>query len=285
MSDYDKFISPNLNRVKQGNGAFTAARGEPSISTKDLNPPTIADREEMQAVKKVVTNGSSNPITLSAIGIGLLSLATMLGVRLHRGLQPATVLASSGGLGPLMPMNTASALDDKVMEMQSQDPNINGSAAVLETRPAHNVKSNRVGWGQLSSQNSRPLTLCYVAQVTVEALDDAVTAKVIGTELQEMLDREWLEQDCHAVIGKSAADAYLGARAKGLDDVGSILVHVGEVMSAEFPADAFVGPWDCANFVSDTLVALASGERSGCSSVPTVAELEARAAEFGSETS
>ena len=35
VSDYDKLITPNLNPVKQGNGAFTAARGEPSISTKD----------------------------------------------------------------------------------------------------------------------------------------------------------------------------------------------------------------------------------------------------------
>ena len=34
-------------------------------------------------------------------------------------------------------------------------------------------------------------------------LDDAVTTKVISAELQEMLDREWIEQDCHVVIGES----------------------------------------------------------------------------------
>merc|ERR1719310_1601803 len=56
-------------------------------------------------------------------------------------------------------MNTASALGDNVMEMKSTDPNINHSAAVLETRPSHKEDSNRVGWGQLSSQNSRPLTV------------------------------------------------------------------------------------------------------------------------------
>ena len=120
-----------------------------------------------------------------------------------------------------------------------------------------------------------------VAPITVAALDDAVTAKVISAELQEMLDREWIEQDCHVVIGQNAADAYLGARAKGLDDVGSILQHVGEQMTTDFPVDAYVGPWDCANFVSDTLVALASGERCECSSAPPAAELAARAAEFG----
>merc|ERR1719271_996721 len=103
---------------------FTAARGEPSISTNDLHPPTIAVREDKQAVQELVTNDSSKPITLSAIGVGLLSLATMLGIRLRRGLQPSTVLASSGGLGPLIPMNTASALGDNIMEMKSSDPNM-----------------------------------------------------------------------------------------------------------------------------------------------------------------
>ena len=124
----------------------------------------------------------------------------------------------------------------------------------------------------------------HIAPITVAELDDAVTAKVISAELREMLDREWIEQDCHVVIGQNAADAYLGARAKGLDDVGSILQYVGEVMTTDFPVDAYVGPWDCANFVSDTLVALASGERCECSSAPTAEELEARAAEFGASS-
>jgi small subunit ribosomal protein S20 len=132
MSDYDKFINPNLNRVKHGNGV-----------TKDFNAQTIVDSEEDQAVQKLLPNDSSNPITLSAIGIGLLSLATMLGIRLR---VAASQPASSGGLGPLMPMNTASALGDNVMEMKTQDPQVN---------------SSRVGWGQLSSQSSHPLTLCY----------------------------------------------------------------------------------------------------------------------------
>jgi hypothetical protein len=125
MSDYDKFITPNLNRVK------TATQAQEFDLLKTV------DREEKQAVQKLLAQDSSNPISLYAIGVGLLSLVTMLGFRLRRGLQSD------------MPMNTASALGDNLMEMKSQDSNVN---------------SSRVGWGQLSSQNTQPLTLCYAAE-------------------------------------------------------------------------------------------------------------------------
>merc|ERR1719460_2359109 len=42
--------------------------------------------------------------------------------------------------------------------MKSQDPNIDYSAAVLETTAALKVNTDRVGWGQLSSHTSRALT-------------------------------------------------------------------------------------------------------------------------------
>merc|ERR1719460_1138521 len=151
--------------------AFTAATGEQSGRAKDFNLPTIADKEEKQAVQRLVTNGSSNSITLSAIGIGLLSLATMFGIRLRRGLQPATVLASSGGLGPGMPMNNASALGDNAMEMKTQDP-------------MHNSNSSRVGWGQLSSQNSHPLTVCSAGVV------EGLTAAAVGGGLAVLLSED-----------------------------------------------------------------------------------------------
>merc|ERR1719353_2778487 len=121
------------------------ARGETSIRAKDFDPPKIENSEEKEAAQKLVAHDSNDLISLSAICIGLLSLAMMLGVRLRRGLQPATVLASSGELGLDMPMNTASAVGDNA----------------LETRPANNLDSSSVGWGQLPSQNSRPLTLLY----------------------------------------------------------------------------------------------------------------------------
>merc|ERR1719352_1312860 len=123
MNNYDKLITPNLNRVTHGNalGASTvmaSTRGEPSISIKDFHSPKIADREDKQGAQKLLANDSYNPVALSAVGIGLILLMTMLGVRLRRGLQP------TGGLGLDMPMNTVSALGDNVMEMKSQDSNI-----------------------------------------------------------------------------------------------------------------------------------------------------------------
>jgi cyclophilin family peptidyl-prolyl cis-trans isomerase len=121
---------PHPTKQVQDSMAFMPARGETSISNINY------------------------PISLSAISIGLLSLVTMLVVRLRKGLHSSTILASSGGLGPGMPMNTKSALGDNVMEMKSQDSNVKSSAA-------------RTGWGQQSSQNSRPLTPCYANPVAV----------------------------------------------------------------------------------------------------------------------
>merc|ERR1719331_3699094 len=92
LSKYDKFITPNLN-MKQPSMILSdkpfdsaSARGQSLLSTKDVNSPQIVD-------------GSTTPISLYAIGAGLLSLATMLGLRIRRGLQPATALASSSAQG------------------------------------------------------------------------------------------------------------------------------------------------------------------------------------------
>jgi hypothetical protein len=53
MSDLSKFITPNLNRVKHGNVAASPK------STKGFNAPMIADREEEQAMQKLLNNDSS----------------------------------------------------------------------------------------------------------------------------------------------------------------------------------------------------------------------------------
>jgi glutathione peroxidase len=94
-----------------------------------------------------------------ALGVGLLSLVTMLGVGIRRVLQPATIHASSGVLTD-MPINMAPGPGENIMEMNSQVSAINGAAA-REIRNPYKETSRSIGWGQLSSQNSPPLTFCY----------------------------------------------------------------------------------------------------------------------------
>jgi len=92
LNDYDKFITPTASHL-------TIADDKPV-----LHPTTQGQDFDLP---KTAANGNNTPITLSAIGVGLLALATMLGVRIVRGSRPATILASGGA--------------DKNMEMKS-DP-------------------------------------------------------------------------------------------------------------------------------------------------------------------
>jgi len=128
-SDYDKFIAPQFNSVKSRNGPDALFNyknpAAPSIDTKDFDLPKIADREEKKAVQKLAAAGSNGHLGLHAMFASLLWLGAMLGARTQgRRFQPA---------------------DDKVLEMKS----------------CQQGDSSRVGWGQLSSQHSEPLTLCY----------------------------------------------------------------------------------------------------------------------------
>jgi len=92
LNDYDKFITPTASQL-------TIADDKPV-----LHPTTQGQDFDLP---KTAANGNNTPITLSAIGVGLLALATMLGVRIVRGSRPATILASGGA--------------DNIMEMKS-DP-------------------------------------------------------------------------------------------------------------------------------------------------------------------
>jgi len=131
MSAYDKFMTPNFNSAKHG---------PVTDNIQGATPFTVVDDKPLLHP----TAQKQDPLSLSAIGVGLLSLVTMLGVHLRRRLQPATV-------------------GDHVMEMQSED--------------SHKMSSSRVGWGQLSAQNTRPSTLCYAES------EDATEAEAV-TESQ-----------------------------------------------------------------------------------------------------
>jgi photosystem II reaction center protein PsbM len=91
--DYDKFITPNLKHMKH-----TASQHVP---------------EEEKAAQKMLGNDSNMPVSLSAIGIGMVSLAAMLGFSLRGRIQRGLQSAATGDMSvPLF---------DNALELETQD--------------------------------------------------------------------------------------------------------------------------------------------------------------------
>ncbi|GAX20127.1 hypothetical protein FisN_17Lu123 [Fistulifera solaris] len=112
--------------------------------------------------------------------------------------------------------------------------------------------------------------LSVVESVSVESLVDHET---VGTELsgsiQRWLDAEWMPQDVHRQMGESCKLSYLKCRQTGEHDLMTIMTTVvGDLEEKwqEYDKDAFVGPWDITNYVSDFLTERAGLERCSCSS-------------------
>merc|ERR1719247_1704100 len=147
-ADYNKFILPAVSNVKIGNGPHALsyhnnlAEHSSAVPEMSANSFTVIDDKD-------VNSGMEQPTEIpifSAIGVGLLAFVTMLGAHdllvyfIQRSLQPVDMSAGSS---------------DNIMEMSSQGPG--------------------VGWGQQSSLNSRPLTLCYATP------DEAPEGTYLGT--------------------------------------------------------------------------------------------------------
>merc|ERR1719486_1428829 len=89
LYDYYKFITPNVA------------------------PTAVTQQQGMQAEKAALGNDSNTPISLSTIGIGLVSLATMLGLSLRGRMQRGLQSAAAGDLSvPLF---------DNALELETQD--------------------------------------------------------------------------------------------------------------------------------------------------------------------
>jgi hypothetical protein len=76
-------------------------------------------------------------------------------------------------------------------------------------------------------------------------------------------------QDIHAQIGESCAKSYIKCRSSNDADIMNIMTRVADDLSADwfdkYDAEAFVGPWDIANYVSDYLVQQSGNESCECS--------------------
>jgi len=238
LDHYDKFMA--LNHLHHANGPTALSHhqslaehgpGMDGIEYLDVQSGKVEDK----AVQKLLANGNNSPITLSAIGVGLLALVTMLGVRIRRALQQGTVPASSGSFRPDMSINMA-GLGDSIMEMQSQGSSSNISAA-CETRHPCRETSRRVGWGQLSSQNSRLLSLCY-AQGPLQQLR---TMGGEGTAAKQMRAyfAAWNVRDMETAVQLWAEDCkyedtqYAGAF-EGKEALRAHLIRVADALPESF---------------------------------------------------
>merc|ERR1719506_3575046 len=134
LGDYNKFAMHRFSHMTHA--------GAPDALSHHNGPaehgPAIYDSQQVN---------SSMPLALSAMGVALLTLAAMLGVRMRRGLQQATAFASGGGHESDMSVVLASTSADGLLELKTQQSIIRS-----------------FGWSQQSSKDSRPMTLSYAAE-------------------------------------------------------------------------------------------------------------------------
>jgi len=142
-----KFITPNLKHMQSGGG---------------LDAQTVG-KEEEKVAQSMLADDSNMPSSISAVGVALVSLAAMVGLTL-------------GALVPL-PSRVRGLESDMSVPLAS---NLEGSAMELEARGSA-TNSRRAGWGNMSSQNSRPLTLAYVQS---PGMVDAQLQGMVGTSVE-----------------------------------------------------------------------------------------------------
>lgn len=111
-----------------------------------------------------------------------------------------------------------------------------------------------------------------VQAIRLDALGDnhEDVGTAMGTSVRRWLDAEWMPQKIHAQIGDSCAASYVTCRReKETDDIMTIMTQVAddltEVWYEKFDQDAFVNPWDIANYVSDYLTKQSGNEGCECS--------------------
>ena len=123
-----------------------------------------------------------------------------------------------------------------------------------------------------TSISSTTTQLCMsIESLSLEGISDDHEA--VGMELKESvkkwLDFEWMEQTIHGEIGEICRSTYTESRGQGDAEVMSIMMKVADNLTTKwdlFYDDAFVGPYDVANYVSDFLTAKTGVEGCECSS-------------------
>ncbi|CAM9563809.1 unnamed protein product [Choristocarpus tenellus] len=90
-------------------------------------------------------------------------------------------------------------------------------------------------------------------------------ASFLAEGIMTHLDQEWMPQECHREIGLEAAKVYLQIVQKGTTHLSDLVLELGTHLESFDMGEAFVGPWDIANLVSDFIMAKMGAETSLCS--------------------
>ena len=118
--------------------------------------------------------------------------------------------------------------------------------------------------------------------ITLDSLDIDTSCAYLEESIRVYLDNEWIKQPIHKRLGEQVSLIYGKARReKVITDLGEMMMEIGtELESVSFDrtydgeGDAFVGPWDIANKVSDLLMQRLDLELCGCAATDTTTALE-----------
>jgi len=123
-----KYMTAPTQRAWTSNHGLAANEG--------TGPFMAIDDKPAQAAQKLLPNGNNTPMTLYAVGAGLFALVMMLGVRIQRGLRPATVLASNG----LEMKSHANRVSDDLawdpLKLRHSDPTAGWQPAIFLVAPS-----------------------------------------------------------------------------------------------------------------------------------------------------
>ena len=101
--------------------------------------------------------------------------------------------------------------------------------------------------------------------VCIEKLGVDSVGVYLRTSVVSYLDREFIEQDVHQVIGSRVEELYVQGRREGVKDLGEMLMLVGTRLTDKTDiSKSFLNEWDIANLVSDFLMVKLGRELCDC---------------------
>lgn len=85
----------------------------------------------------------------------------------------------------------------------------------------------------------------------------------IAERIRVWLDEEWEPLEVHRQLGEEAAAIYKQLRNSGEDDLGSLLLGLGDGLRAFEYSETYTGPFEVANKVAELLM-VRMGREVGC---------------------